>query len=95
LQVIGVPNAYCALLARQAGFTAMYLSGTGVANMAYGRPDLGLISRTEVVEEARRITATTSLPPSLALRGEMGYPHALSTPTWRFQDSLFHGRAFL
>ncbi|HED18574.1 MAG TPA: bifunctional 2-methylcitrate dehydratase/aconitate hydratase, partial [Gammaproteobacteria bacterium] len=28
----------------------------------------------------------------LALRGEMGYPHALSTPDWGFQDSLLHGR---
>ncbi len=27
----------------------------------------------------------------LALRGEMGYPHALSTPGWGFQDSLLHG----
>jgi 2-methylcitrate dehydratase len=29
---------------------------------------------------------------SLALRGEMGYPTALSTPTWGFQDVLFHGQ---
>ncbi|NOY17624.1 MAG: bifunctional 2-methylcitrate dehydratase/aconitate hydratase [Gammaproteobacteria bacterium] len=28
----------------------------------------------------------------LALRGETGYPHALSTPRWGFQDSLLHGR---
>jgi len=28
----------------------------------------------------------------LALRGEMGYPHALSTPDWGFQDSLLHGQ---
>jgi len=28
----------------------------------------------------------------LALRGEMGYAHALSTPGWGFQDSLLHGR---
>ncbi|HED17912.1 MAG TPA: methylisocitrate lyase, partial [Gammaproteobacteria bacterium] len=62
LQVVGVPNAYCALLAQQAGFRAIYLSGAGVANMAYGRPDLGLTSCAEVVEEARRITAATPLP---------------------------------
>jgi len=29
----------------------------------------------------------------LALRDEMGYPHALSTPDWGFQDSLLHGKA--
>ncbi len=62
LQMVGVPNAYCALLAQRAGFRAIYLSGAGVANIAYGRPDLGLTSRAEVVEEARRITAVTSLP---------------------------------
>jgi len=28
----------------------------------------------------------------LAMRGEMGYPHALSTPGWGFQDSLLHGK---
>ncbi|HED16438.1 MAG TPA: bifunctional 2-methylcitrate dehydratase/aconitate hydratase [Gammaproteobacteria bacterium] len=28
----------------------------------------------------------------LALRGEMGYPHTLSTPGWGFQDSLLHGQ---
>jgi len=62
LQMVGVPNAYCALQAQRAGFRAIYLSGAGVANMMYGRPDLGLTSRAEVVEEARRITAVTSLP---------------------------------
>ncbi|GMT39887.1 MAG: hypothetical protein IEMM0001_0622 [bacterium] len=62
LQMIGVPNSYCALLAQRAGFRAIYLSGAGVANMVYGRPDLGLTSRAEVVEEVRRITAVTSLP---------------------------------
>ncbi|NOY17621.1 MAG: 2-methylcitrate synthase [Gammaproteobacteria bacterium] len=62
LQMVGVPNAYCALLAQRVGFRGIYLSGAGVANVAYGRPDLGLTSRAEVVEEARRITAVTSLP---------------------------------
>lgn len=28
----------------------------------------------------------------LALRGEMGYPHVLSTSGWGFQDSLLHGQ---
>lgn len=62
LQMVGVPDAYCALQAQRAGFRAIYLSGAGVANMLYGRPDLGLTSCAEVIEEARRITAVTSLP---------------------------------
>ena len=62
LQVVGAINAYCARLAERAGFRAVYLSGAGVANAAFGWPDLGMTSLNDVVEEARRITATTELP---------------------------------
>lgn len=62
LQVVGVVNAYCARLAERAGFRAVYLSGAGVANAAFGLPDLGMTSLAEVAEEARRITAATDLP---------------------------------
>jgi len=62
LQVMGVINAYCARLAERAGFRALYLSGAGVANASFGLPDLGMTSLNDVLEDARRITATTSLP---------------------------------
>ena len=62
LQVVGAINAYCARLAERAGFQAIYLSGAGVANAAFGLPDLGMTSLNDVVEEARRITGTTDLP---------------------------------
>lgn len=62
LQVVGVINAYCALLAEQAGFRALYLSGAGVANASFGLPDLGMTSLENVLEDARRITAVTELP---------------------------------
>jgi methylisocitrate lyase len=62
LQVVGVVNAYCARLAERAGFRALYLSGAGVANAAFGLPDLGMTTLTDVAEEARRMTATNSLP---------------------------------
>lgn len=62
LQVVGTINAYCARLAERAGFRAIYLSGAGVANAAFGLPDLGMTSLNDVAEEARRITATTELP---------------------------------
>lgn len=62
LQIVGVINAYCARLAERAGFRALYLSGAGVANAAFGLPDLGMTTLTDVAEEARRITDTTSLP---------------------------------
>ena len=62
LQVVGTINAYCARLAERAGFRAIYLSGAGVANAAFGLPDLGMTSLNDVVEESRRITGTTDLP---------------------------------
>jgi methylisocitrate lyase len=62
LQLVGVINAYAARLAEQAGFRALYLSGAGVANAAFGLPDLGMTTLTEVAEEVRRITAVTPLP---------------------------------
>lgn len=62
LQVMGVINAYCARLAERAGFRALYLSGAGVANASFGLPDLGMTSLNDVLEDARRVTATTCLP---------------------------------
>lgn len=62
LQVAGTINAYSALLAEQAGFRAIYLSGAGVANASFGLPDLGLTTLTDVVEDTRRITSVTDLP---------------------------------
>jgi methylisocitrate lyase len=62
LQVVGAINAYSALLAQSAGFRALYLSGAGVANASHGLPDLGMTTLTDVLEDARRITAATPLP---------------------------------
>ncbi|HXQ80026.1 MAG TPA: methylisocitrate lyase [Opitutaceae bacterium] len=62
LQVVGTINAYCSLLAKRAGYRAIYLSGAGVANASYGLPDLGITSLNEVCEDIRRITQATDLP---------------------------------
>lgn len=62
LQVVGAINAYAALLAEQAGFRALYLSGAGVANASFGLPDLGMTSLNDVCEDIRRITGATDLP---------------------------------
>lgn len=62
LQIAGTINAYSALLARRAGFRAIYLSGAGVANASFGLPDLGITMLNDVVEDARRITAAVDLP---------------------------------
>lgn len=62
LQIVGTINAYCALLAKRAGYRAIYLSGAGVANASFGLPDLGMTGMSEVMEEVRRITAAVDLP---------------------------------
>lgn len=62
LQIVGVINAYVALMAQATGFRALYLSGAGIANGAYGLPDLGLTTLNDVAEEVRRITSSTELP---------------------------------
>lgn len=62
LQVAGTINAYSALLAEQAGFRAIYLSGAGVANASFGLPDLGITSLNDVCEDVRRICGITELP---------------------------------
>jgi len=62
LQIAGTLNACSALLAQKAGFTAIYLSGAGVSNASFGLPDLGLTTRNDVLEDARRITDRVDLP---------------------------------
>ena len=62
LQIVGVINAYAAMLAQRAGFTCIYLSGSGVAAASYGLPDLGITSMDDVLEDARRITNASELP---------------------------------
>ncbi|HVW98902.1 MAG TPA: hypothetical protein VHA52_00445, partial [Candidatus Babeliaceae bacterium] len=49
LQIVGTINAYTALLAKRAGFQAIYLSGAGVANASYGLPDLGITTLNDVL----------------------------------------------
>ncbi len=62
LQIAGAINAYSALLARRAGFRALYLSGAGVANHSYGIPDVGRTELADVLVDARRITGRVDLP---------------------------------
>lgn len=62
LQIVGAVNAYSALLAEQAEFQTLYISGGGVANASFGLPDLGLTSLADVVEDVRRVTGATDLP---------------------------------
>ncbi|WP_417737921.1 methylisocitrate lyase [Rosistilla oblonga] len=62
LQIAGAVNAISAMLAEQAGFRAIYLSGSGVASASHGLPDLGVTTLHDVLEDARRIASATELP---------------------------------
>lgn len=72
----GAVNAVMALLARDAGHRAIYLSGSGVATSAFGLPDLGMTTLTEVAEEARRIARAVDLP--LIVDADTGFGGELS-----------------
>ncbi|MDQ1119874.1 MULTISPECIES: methylisocitrate lyase [Pseudoxanthomonas] len=62
LQVIGAINANHALLAKRAGYKALYLSGGGVAAGSLGLPDLGINTLEDVLIDTRRITDVCELP---------------------------------
>ncbi|MBE2291227.1 MAG: methylisocitrate lyase, partial [Xanthomonadaceae bacterium] len=62
LQVIGAINANHALLAKRAGYRAIYLSGGGVAAGSLGLPDLGINTLEDVLVDTRRITDVCDLP---------------------------------
>jgi 2,3-dimethylmalate lyase len=59
------PGCYDALGARlieEAGFSSVYMSGFGTSAGLLGRPDVGLVSMTEMVDNARRIVDAVDLP---------------------------------
>jgi methylisocitrate lyase len=62
LQIIGTINANHALLAKRAGFRAIYLSGGGVAAGSLGIPDLGITTLEDVLIDVRRITNVCNTP---------------------------------
>ena len=76
LQIAGVINAYCAMLADRAGFLGLYLSGAGVANASFGLPDLGMTNLGDLCEDARRICGVTELP--LLVDADTGFGSALA-----------------
>jgi 2-methylisocitrate lyase-like PEP mutase family enzyme len=53
----GVWDPWSALLARQAGFDTVFLSGFALAGTLLGEPDIGILGRAEVADAARRICA--------------------------------------
>ena len=73
----GVFNAITAKLAARAGFQALYLSGAGVTNALTGYPDIGLLTLTEMAQQARYVSGATELP--IIADADTGYGDVLNT----------------
>lgn len=67
----GVYDVLSAKLAARAGFPAAVLTGYGVAATYLGEPDFGLLTQTEVLDVARRITRAVDI--GLVVDGDTGY----------------------
>jgi len=73
------PGAYDALTARlieQAGFPAVYMTGFGTAAALLGRPDVGLVTMSQMVDNARRITQAVDVP--VIADADTGYGNAIN-----------------
>ena len=73
----GVYDALTALVAAQAGFEALYLSGASIAYTRLGRSDIGLTTATEVAHTIAHITDRVELP--LIVDADTGFGNALNT----------------
>src|SRR5437867_4182372 len=75
VQLPGVFNALVARIAENLGFHAVYLSGAALS-ASYALPDVGLLTLSEFVDQARAITQATSLP--LVCDADTGFGEALN-----------------
>lgn len=72
----GVYDGLTALLAEQAGFEALYLSGAAVAYTKLGRPDIGLSTMSEMADTMALIRDRVSLP--VIIDADTGFGNALN-----------------
>ena len=73
------PGAYDALSARlieHAGFDLVYMTGFGSTASLLGRPDVGLLSATEMIDNAGRIASAVELP--VLADADTGYGNAIN-----------------
>jgi 2-methylisocitrate lyase-like PEP mutase family enzyme len=72
----GIADPLTALLAQQAGAEALYLSGASIAYTRLGRPDIGLVSMSEVLETIQLVRDRVATP--LIVDADNGYGNALN-----------------
>lgn len=76
---VPAPGAYDALTARlveQAGFPCVYMTGFGTAASLLGRPDVGLLTCSEMVDNVRRIVRAVDVP--VVADADTGYGNAVN-----------------
>ncbi|MEI5906286.1 methylisocitrate lyase [Bacillus spongiae] len=76
LQIPGAHDAMAALVAKEAGFTSLYLSGAAYT-ASRGLPDLGIVTSTEMAERAKDLIRATNLP--LLVDIDTGFGGVLNT----------------
>ncbi|MBV8945203.1 MAG: oxaloacetate decarboxylase [Solirubrobacterales bacterium] len=78
-EMVLAPGCYDALGARlveEAGFSAAYMTGFGSAAARLGRPDVGLMTLPEMVDNARRIAETVDIP--VVADADTGYGNSIN-----------------
>lgn len=78
-EVIVAPGIYdcvSAKIAEKTGFLAVYMSGFGTNASIYGKPDVGLVTGTEMIAHARNITASVEVP--VLADADTGYGNAIN-----------------
>jgi 2,3-dimethylmalate lyase len=79
LPVVVAPGAHDALTARiveRAGFPAVYMSGSGIANTVFGVPDVGLVTMTEMTTLTRHFAEAVNIP--IIADADVGYGNAIN-----------------
>lgn len=72
----GAYDAWSARLIEKVGFPAVYMTGYGVSASAIGQPDIGLLTMTEMVTQARNMVNAINIP--LLADGDTGYGGVLN-----------------
>ncbi|MEN6412303.1 MAG: isocitrate lyase/PEP mutase family protein [Veillonellales bacterium] len=78
-EILVAPGAHDALSARlveAAGFNAVYMTGYGASASLLGKPDVGLLTLSEMANQAHRFASTVSVP--VIADGDTGYGNAVN-----------------
>lgn len=76
LVVPGAADALTARLIEDTGFSAVYASGAGIANLQFALPDIGLLTMTEMIEPIHRIVKAVNIP--VIADADTGYGNAVN-----------------